>query len=100
MEFQAVDHGAPTLLLDEMRSIEKEFFDLPMQEKCKSSIILEGKDDYLQGYGHDIVPSEDEPVEWIDQLHLVVKPFDQRNYKFWPANPTRFRYQNSYILAI
>lgn len=89
--FQAVDHGVPTLLLDEVPRIGKEFFALPMQDKCKISNILEGKHEFLQGYGNDIEPAEDELCEWADRLNLMVKPFDQRNYKFWPTNPTRFR---------
>lgn len=89
--FQAIGHDIPSSLLDEVQSIAKEFFNLPMEEKNKHAINFEGKQDYLQGYGNDLLVTDEQVIEWSDRLYLMVKPLDQRNYRFWPENPARLK---------
>ncbi|KAF9617074.1 hypothetical protein IFM89_033179 [Coptis chinensis] len=89
--FQAIGHNIPSSLLDEMQRKANDFFDLPMEEKKKYSINYDGKQDYLQGYGNDLVVSEDQLIDWSDRLYLLIKPLDQREYKHWPDNPNGFR---------
>ncbi|ESQ47087.1 hypothetical protein EUTSA_v10028311mg [Eutrema salsugineum] len=44
-----------------------------------------------QGYGNDTIFTDDQPLDWIDRLHLTTYPEDQRKLKFWPEIPTGFR---------
>ncbi|KAF5203335.1 S-norcoclaurine synthase [Thalictrum thalictroides] len=90
--FQAIGHDIPSTLLDELQRTAKEFFDLPMEEKHKYSTNFNGKQELLQGYGNDLIVSDDQVIDWSDRLYLLVKPLDQRNYKLWPQHPTGFRY--------
>ncbi|KAF5203334.1 2-oxoglutarate-Fe(II) type oxidoreductase [Thalictrum thalictroides] len=89
--FQAIGHDIPSTLLDELQRTAKEFFDLPMEEKHKYSVNFNGKQDWIQGYGNDLIISDDQVIDWSDRLYLLVKPLDQRNYNLWPQYPTGFR---------
>ncbi|KAL5697844.1 hypothetical protein ACHQM5_028954 [Ranunculus cassubicifolius] len=88
--FQAIGHGIESSLLDEIQRMSKEFFDLPMEEKKKYAINYDGKQEYLQGYGNDLVVSDEQVIEWSDRIYLLVKPYDKRNPKIWPVNPIGF----------
>ncbi|KAG8379781.1 hypothetical protein BUALT_Bualt07G0125100 [Buddleja alternifolia] len=84
---QAIGHGIPTSFLDEVRQIGREFFEQPMEEKKKyAKTVTE-----FQGYGADPVPEEGQSLDWSDRIFLDLVPEDQRNYKFWPQNPTSFK---------
>ncbi|KAK9083226.1 hypothetical protein Scep_029697 [Stephania cephalantha] len=89
--FQAIGHGIPSSLLDELRGMAKGFFDLPVEEKKKYAMNKDGTQHYLEGYGNDLVVSEDQTLEWSDRLYLLIKPKDERKLNFWPENPSRFR---------
>ncbi|GAB4828223.1 hypothetical protein Ancab_035136 [Ancistrocladus abbreviatus] len=85
--FQAINHGIPTIFLDELHSITKQFFALPLEMKQK---YLREVDDH-DGYGNDPVLSENQILDWSDRLSLLIVPQDQRKLKFWPQNPPKFR---------
>ncbi|XP_045805528.1 codeine O-demethylase-like isoform X1 [Trifolium pratense] len=85
--FQATNHGMTSLFLDKVREISKQFFDLPRREKLK--YVREPND--IEGYGNDVIYSENQKLDWNDRLFLKVHPEDQRNFKFWPQKPNDFR---------
>ncbi|KAK1420961.1 hypothetical protein QVD17_22960 [Tagetes erecta] len=85
--FQAINHGIESLFLEKVREIGKMFFHLSADEKKK--YLKEEKD--VEGYGNDIVLSDDQVLDWNDRLYLTVLPKDQRKFRFWPTNPTNFR---------
>ncbi|XP_043720550.1 protein SRG1-like isoform X2 [Telopea speciosissima] len=85
--FQAIGHGIPSSLLDELRNVAKGFFDLPTEEKLKYT----GIDGSIDSYGTDSVVSDDQVLNWSDRLYLLVRPENQRNFRYWPDNPVRFR---------
>lgn len=87
-KFQAIGHGIPASLLENIRQVTREFFELSMEEKNK---YAKGVNDF-EGYGADPVPAEGQSLDWSDRLFLEVHPNDRRNPKFWPENPTSFRY--------
>ena len=72
--------------LDIVRSVSKQFFALPMEEKLKCGGV-----DTRQGYGNDMILSEDQILDWNDRLYLELSPEDQRLLKVWPENPGNFR---------
>ncbi|KAL0441658.1 UNVERIFIED_CONTAM: putative 2-oxoglutarate-dependent dioxygenase ANS [Sesamum radiatum] len=85
--FQAIGHGIPSCFLDEVRGVGREFFEQPMEEKNKyAKTVTE-----FQGYGADPVPEEGQSLDWSDRLFLELVPEDQRNYRFWPQNPSSFK---------
>jgi isopenicillin N synthase-like dioxygenase len=86
---QATNHGMTRLFLDKVREISKQFFDLPKSEKLK--YLREPND--IEGYGNDVIYSENQKLDWNDRLFLKVHPEDQRNFKLWPQKPNDFRYK-------
>ncbi|KAI3801795.1 hypothetical protein L1987_29910 [Smallanthus sonchifolius] len=85
--FQAVNHGIESSFLEKVREIGELFFKLSADEKKK---YLREEDD-VDGYGNDMVFSDDQILDWADRLYLTVLPKDQRKFQFWPQNPTHFR---------
>ncbi|XP_074281177.1 codeine O-demethylase-like [Silene latifolia] len=83
--FQLVNHGVASSLMDQLHSVGKEFFALPLEKKLKYSRTAE----WFEGYGCDIV-SEDQPINWNDRLHLRIHPPEQRNLKLWPDIVPKF----------
>ncbi|XP_074281179.1 protein LATERAL BRANCHING OXIDOREDUCTASE 1-like [Silene latifolia] len=84
--FQLVNHGVASSLMDQLHSVGKEFFALPLEEKQKYSRTAE----WFEGYGCDVV-SKDQPINWNDRLHLRIHPPQQRNLKLWPEIVPNFR---------
>ncbi|KAF5805141.1 putative codeine 3-O-demethylase [Helianthus annuus] len=82
--FQAVNHG---IEMERVREIGKLFFGLSADEKKK---YLRDEDD-VDGYGNDMVLSDDQILDWADRLYLTVLPEDKRKMQFWPQNPPHFR---------
>ncbi|KAL5697843.1 hypothetical protein ACHQM5_028953 [Ranunculus cassubicifolius] len=87
----AIGHDIPSSVLDDIRKVSKAFFAQPVEEKNKYSVKYEGKVTFLQGYGNDLIISDEQVIEWSDRLFLVVKPKEQRDYHLWSDNPTDFR---------
>ncbi|RDX69406.1 Codeine O-demethylase, partial [Mucuna pruriens] len=85
--FQAINHGTSSTLLEKVRQVAREFFELPIEQK---NIISKGVQEN-QGYGADAVPEEGQSLDWSDRLFLDVFPEDRRNLSLWPENPSSFR---------
>lgn len=85
--FQIVNHGIPHSLIDEIKGVAKEFFNLPLQEKQKYA-PQEGD---VQGYGKTFVVAEDQTLDWGDLLALALMPDSLKNLTLWPTVPTNFR---------
>ncbi|CAA2963784.1 SRG1-like isoform X2 [Olea europaea subsp. europaea] len=85
--FQAVNHGIENSLLEEVRGVSKEFFQLPMTEKQKYA----RKTGQCDGYGNDMILFQNQTLDWNDRLYLLVSPEDDRKLEYWPQNPQSFR---------
>eukprot|EP00253_Pinus_taeda_P012314 PITA_12314 len=85
--FQVVNHGIPNSLLDGVKRVGKEFFQLPLEEKQKYAV----KAGSLEGYGQRFVVSEDQKLDWGDLLGLLMFPSDNRDLSVWPLQPPDFR---------
>ena len=83
---QVIGHGISNSLLDQMHSVGKDFFALPLEEKLKCSKTAQD----IEGYGNASAHS-DEIHNWSDLLNLTISPEDQRKFQFWPQNPKIFR---------
>ncbi|CAH2048190.1 unnamed protein product [Thlaspi arvense] len=84
---QVTNHGITEAFLDKVYSLTKQFFAFSSEEKQKYAREIGG----YQGYGNDTIFSDDQPLDWIDRLHLTTYPEDQRQLKFWPETPIEFR---------
>ncbi|PPD98998.1 hypothetical protein GOBAR_DD03962 [Gossypium barbadense] len=48
----------------------------------------------IEGYGNDMILSEDQILDWTDRLYLILRPEDKQTLKFWPENPESFIMSN------
>ncbi|XP_057508502.1 protein SRG1-like [Actinidia eriantha] len=85
--FQAINHGMESEFLEKLRVVGKEFFGLPKEEKHKYSRAVGEMD----GYGNDIVLSQQQTLDWNDRLYLSLTPKDQQKINYWPKYPKYFR---------
>ncbi|CAN6166395.1 unnamed protein product [Urochloa humidicola] len=88
--FLAVGHGMEQEFLAEMMQLTRGFFNLPLEEKQKYSNLVNGKDFRFEGYGNDMVLSEDQALDWCDRLYLIVEPESRVVPSLWPARPAAF----------
>ncbi|KAL1819622.1 hypothetical protein DCAR_0415919 [Daucus carota subsp. sativus] len=85
--FQLIGHGMTSSFLDQVSSIGRDFFALPVKEKLKCLRTAEN----TQGYGHDTKFSENQVLDWTDRLYLITSPEDQIKFQSWPECPESFR---------
>eukprot|EP01018_Ginkgo_biloba_P006771 Gb_26142 [translate_table: standard] len=85
--FQVVNHGVAQSLMDRMRGVIREFFELPSDEK-KQHAINPGSSS--QGYGQLFVASDDQVLDWADMIHLFCLPVKARHMNLWPTKPLDF----------
>ncbi|KAL3747811.1 hypothetical protein ACJRO7_016599 [Eucalyptus globulus] len=78
--FQAIGHGMSVGYLDKVREVAKEFFALPDEESSNE----------VEGYGSDLVMTENQIRDCCCRLFLRVFPEDQRRLNLWPENPSDF----------
>ncbi|XP_048134019.1 protein SRG1-like [Rhodamnia argentea] len=84
--FQAIGHGIPVEFLDKVREVAQQFFALPDEEKQK---CLRAPNE-AEGYGDDLVVSDDQLKDCCKRLILGVFPEHQRRMNLWPEQPTDF----------
>lgn len=85
---QLINHGVLGEAIENMKRDIQEFFKLPLEEKMACAQTANN----IEGYGQAFVISEEQKLDWGDMLFLLPNPISQRNMRFWPANPTSFRY--------
>lgn len=73
--------------LENIYELTKQFFALPTEEKQKYAREIGS----IQGYGNDMILSDDQVLDWIDRLYLTTYPEDQRKLHFWSEIPAGFR---------
>ncbi|CAD6337898.1 unnamed protein product [Miscanthus lutarioriparius] len=76
--------------LAKMMGVTRGFFNLPLDEKQKYSNLANGKEFRNEGYGNDMVLSEDQVLDWCDRLYLIVEPESRIIRSLWPAQPPAF----------
>ncbi|XP_042490723.1 jasmonate-induced oxygenase 4-like [Macadamia integrifolia] len=86
--FQVVNHGIPPALLDEVKRVSREFFDLPMEEKLKYA----NNPVTYEGYGNRTGVQEGSTLDWNDYFYHFIRPFSAINgQKSWPHQPEEYR---------
>ncbi|XP_057432351.1 oxoglutarate-dependent flavonoid 7-O-demethylase 1-like [Lotus japonicus] len=84
---QIVNHGVQNELVQRMKDVVTEFFELPIEEKEKYAMASND----IQGYGHAYVVSEEQILDWSDALMLVTNPTWHKKLQFWPKTPEGFK---------
>ncbi|CAH8279589.1 unnamed protein product [Arabidopsis lyrata] len=84
---QVMNHGISEAFLDKILELTRQFFVLPTEEKHKYAREISS----FQGFGNDMILSDDQVLDWVDRLYLITYPEDQRQLKFWPKIPSGFR---------
>ncbi|KAL6898022.1 hypothetical protein ACP4OV_006618 [Aristida adscensionis] len=97
--FLAVGHGMEPGFLGEVMKVIREFFKLPPEEKHKYSNLVNGKEFRIEGYGDDMVVSENQILDWCDRLYLIVEPESRKVPSLWPTKPPSFRQVTNLVLA-
>jgi len=84
---QAINHGISCSFLDQLHELTKQFFALPKEEKEKCARAPDG----IEGYGNDMVFSEQQVIDWNDRVYIIISPEDKRKLEVWPEKPETFR---------
>ncbi|KAI3860046.1 hypothetical protein MKX03_003121 [Papaver bracteatum] len=72
--FQLVNHGVDALLMDNIKSEIKGFFNLP-----------------IEGFGQAYIESEDQRLDWTDWFVMLSQPLHLRKTHLFPELPLPFR---------
>ncbi|CAH8330624.1 unnamed protein product [Eruca vesicaria subsp. sativa] len=90
--FQVVNHGIPSELIQRLKDVGKEFFELPETEK---EVIAKPEDSTdVEGYRTRFTKDRDGRDAWVDHLFHRIWPPSRVSYRFWPKNPQEYREVN------
>lgn len=90
--FQAINHGIPIHLLDNMRSAGLGFFEsCDLDQKLKYSCVT--KVAASEGYGTRMLVSQDDGavLDWRDYFDHHTFPLSRRDPSRWPDSPPNYR---------
>ncbi|XP_006355624.1 probable 2-oxoglutarate/Fe(II)-dependent dioxygenase [Solanum tuberosum] len=85
--FQVVNHGVSSSLVEKVKSEIQAFFNLPMEEKKK----FEQQEGDVEGYGQDVVFTEEQKLEWGDIFYMTTLPINFRKPHLFPKLPHSLR---------
>ncbi|PHT36643.1 hypothetical protein CQW23_24343 [Capsicum baccatum] len=84
--FQVVNHGVSIPLMEKVKSEIQAFFDLPLEEKK-----FEQQEGNIEGFGQDIVFSEEQKLDWSDLFYITTLPANMRQPHLFPKLPVSLR---------
>ncbi|KAG1354758.1 leucoanthocyanidin dioxygenase [Cocos nucifera] len=83
-----VNHGIPLELIEKVRRVGKEFFDLPIEEKEKyANDQSTGK---IAGYGSKLANNASGQLEWEDYFFHLIFPQEKADMSVWPKYPADY----------
>nr|ABK23283.1 unknown [Picea sitchensis] len=88
--FQIINHGIPLSLLESVKRVSQDFFDLPLEEKRKQCPVRPGTN-MLEGYGRFFDISDDTVLDWVDALVHYIFPQWAKAVEHWPKTPSTYR---------
>lgn len=84
---QVVNHGIPADLMRRLQEVGRQFFELPAAEKESVTRPVDSQD--IEGY----FPKDPKHLKaWDDHLIHNIWPPASINYRYWPNNPSDYRY--------
>lgn len=96
--FQIINHGIPDEIMDQFKSVGKEFFELPHEEK--EVYAKAPGTNSVEGYGTSLQKEIQGKKGWVDHLFHKIWPPSVINYKFWPKNPPSYRFETFFFFNI
>eukprot|EP01018_Ginkgo_biloba_P034361 Gb_06109 [translate_table: standard] len=88
--FQIINHGIPLSLLESVKRVSQQFFDLPLEDKRKQCPVRPGTN-MLEGYGRFFDISDDTVLDWVDALVHYISPPSAKAVEYWPKKPLTYR---------
>jgi len=88
--FQIINHGIPLSLLESVKRVSQEFFDLSQEEKLKQCPVRPGIH-MVEGYGRLFDISDDTVLDWVDALVHQISPERGKAVEHWPKTPSTYR---------
>jgi isopenicillin N synthase-like dioxygenase len=88
--FQITNHGIPLSLLESVKRVSQEFFELSLEEKRKQCPVRPGIH-MLEGYGRFFDISDDTVLDWVDALVHYISPQWAKAVEHWPKTPSTYR---------
>ncbi|XP_057846266.2 oxoglutarate-dependent flavonoid 7-O-demethylase 1 isoform X2 [Cryptomeria japonica] len=88
--FQIINHGIDLALLERVKGVSQEFFDLPLEEKRRQCPVRPGTH-LLEGYGRFYDISDDTVLDWVDALVHFISPSSVKAVEHWPKRPLTYR---------
>uniref|UniRef100_A0A2N9G3S1 Fe2OG dioxygenase domain-containing protein n=1 Tax=Fagus sylvatica TaxID=28930 RepID=A0A2N9G3S1_FAGSY len=87
--FLITDHGISPSLIQRLKEVGQEFFELSQEEKeAYANDAASGK---FEGYGTKMTKNLEEKLEWIDYFFHFMAPPSKVNHSVWPKNPLAYR---------
>lgn len=82
------NHGIAPELVERLRKVGKEFFDLPVEEKEQyANDQASGK---IQGYGSKLANNASGQLEWEDYFFHLIFPSEKTDISIWPKQPEEY----------
>ncbi|XP_074582185.1 LOW QUALITY PROTEIN: leucoanthocyanidin dioxygenase-like [Curcuma longa] len=82
------NHGIKPELVERLRKVGKEFFDLPVEEKERyANDQASGK---IQGYGSKLANNASGQLEWQDYFFHLIFPEEKTDVSIWPKQPEEY----------
>nr|ACN40802.1 unknown [Picea sitchensis] len=88
--FQIINHGIPLSLLESVKRISQDFFELSLEEKRKQCPVRPGLH-MLEGYGRFFDICDDTVLDWVDALVHYISPEWAKAVEHWPKTPSTYR---------
>ncbi|CAA0842661.1 2-oxoglutarate (2OG) and Fe(II)-dependent oxygenase superfamily protein [Striga hermonthica] len=85
--FQVINHGVPKELVDQMQSVAREFFSLPVEEKMK---LYSDDPSKTMRLSTSFNVKKETVHNWRDYLRLYCHPLE-KYVPEWPSNPSSFK---------
>ncbi|XP_072983841.1 leucoanthocyanidin dioxygenase-like [Typha latifolia] len=83
-----LNHGIPIDLIEKVRRVGKEFFDLPIEQKeMYANDQSTGK---IQGYGSKLANNACGRLEWQDYFFHLIYPQEKSDMSIWPKDPADY----------
>ncbi|RDY01184.1 Protein DOWNY MILDEW RESISTANCE 6, partial [Mucuna pruriens] len=86
--FQVINHGISLNEMNQVRSVFKELFQLPAEEKQK--LCLDDPSEPCNMFTSNVNYANEKVHRWRDNFMHPCHPLDQWQH-LWPQNPTKYR---------
>ncbi|KAL5711712.1 hypothetical protein ACHQM5_013966 [Ranunculus cassubicifolius] len=84
---QLINHGVETELIENVKQVLTDFFELPENEKRK----YWQNENEIEGYGQAFIFSDEQKLDWADMFFMTTRPVNKRKPHLFPKLPLPFQ---------